>query len=478
MNHPAFARSLLAAALLAGLPGAASAAESIDAATLKALVERLERIEARLGDGTPASTPQADADAVAALTQRLAILERKLELAEEAAAAKAPTTPVVSVSEKGLAAKTPDGAFEFKLRGNVQVDHRFYEGDNALANETWLARRVEPILEGTLGPLVGFRLKPDFAGDSPTLAEAYVDLRFDPAYTLRVGKFKSPVGLERLQSSSSLPMIERSFPTELAPNQDVGAQLQGELAGGRASYALGVFNGAPDGRDSPTTDADDNLEFAGRVFFEPWKNDASALSGLGFGLAASAGDKQGGGNNFLPRYRTPGQLTFFGYRSAVIADGRHTRWSPQAYYYRNRLGLLGEWIRSEQEVVAGTDRAELAHDAWQLTASWVLTGEEGSYRGVAKPARPFAVDGEGWGAFELVGRIGELDIDDDAFPVFADPNTAATHARMWGLGLNWYLNANLKLAFNHVQTDFDGGAAAGADRDDEKIFFSRVQVAF
>jgi len=467
-------KTLLAAALLAMLPASAFAAETatIDAATLQSLLQRLERLEARLGYGTPPA-PSADADTIAALTQRLAILERKLELADEAAAAKAPTTPVVSVNEKGASVKSADGAFEVKLKGNVQVDQRAFFGGDAPANETFLLRRVEPIIEGSLGPLVGFRLKADFAGDSPTIAEAYADLRFDPAYTLRVGKFKSPVGLERLQSSSSLPMIERSFPTELAPNQDIGAQLQGELAEGTFSYALGVFNGAPDGRDSPTTDADDNVEFAGRVFFEP-----RALRGFAFGLGASVGDKQGAGNNFLPRYRTPGQNTFFSYRSSVAADGRHVRWSPQAYYYRNRLGLLGEWIRSEQELVSGATRDDISNEAWQLTASWVLTGEDASYRGVARPAHPFAIDGDGWGAFELVGRYGELDIDDDAFPVFADPGLAPTLARSWAIGLNWYLNPNLKVVFNHVRTDFDGGAAAGADRPDEEIFFSRVQVAF
>jgi phosphate-selective porin OprO/OprP len=470
MTHRRIPPSLLAVALFAAMPAAAAEA-TVDAATLEALVERLERIEARLGDGT--ATAPADADTIAALTRRLAILERKLEIADEAAAAQAPTAPVVTLNEKGVSAKTPDGAFEIKLRGNLQVDHRVFLGDNPPANETIGLRRVEPILEGSLGALVGFRLKADFAGDAPTLAEAYADLRFDPAYTLRVGKFKSPVGLERLQSSSSLAMIERSFPTELAPNQDIGAQLQGELAAGAFNYAIGLFNGAPDGRDSPTTDADDNVEFAGRVFFEP-----RALRGLGFGIGASAGDKQGSGNNFLPRYRTPGQATFFSYRSAVAADGRHVRWSPQAYYYRNRFGLLGEWIRSEQDVVVGATQAELANEAWQLTASWVLTGEEAGYRGVARPAHPFAIDGQGWGAWELVARVGELDVDDDAFPLFADPATAATRARTWGLGLNWYLNPNLKLVFNHAHTNFDGGAPAGADRSDEEIFFSRVQVAF
>jgi phosphate-selective porin OprO/OprP len=475
MSHP---RSILAAALLAALPSAAFAADAtVDAATLQALIERLDRLEARLGAAPPAA-PAADADAVAALTQRLAILERKLELADEAAAAKAPTTPVVAVNEKGLSAKTPDGAFEIKLRGNVQVDQRAFFGDDGPANDTFLARRIEPILEGSLGPLIGFRLKADFAGDAPSLAEAYADLRFDPAYTLRVGKFKSPVGLERLQSSSSLAMIERSFPTEIAPNQDIGVQLQGELADATVSYAVGVFNGTADGRDSPTTDADDNVEYAGRIFFEPWKNDANALSGLGFGLGASAGDKEGSGNNFLPRYRTPGQQAFFQYRSAVVADGRHVRWSPQAYFYRNQFGVLGEYIRSAQEVVVGGTRETLDNDAWQLTASWVLSGEDAGYRGVAKPAHPFALDGDGWGAFELVGRVGELDIDDDAFPLFADASSAASRARMWGVGLNWYLNTNLKLVFNHTHTSFDGGATASGDRPEEDTFFSRVQVAY
>jgi phosphate-selective porin OprO/OprP len=477
MSHP---RTLIAAALLAALPAAAFAAEpaTIDPATLKALLERLDRLEARLGT-TPPAAPAADADAIAALTPRLAILERKLELADEAAAAKAPTTPVASLDAKGLSVKSPDSQFEIRLKGNVQVDQRTYVGGaGLLANDGFTVRRVEPILEGSFGSLVGFRLKPDFAGDSPSLSEAYVDVRFDPAYTLRVGKFKSPVGLERLQSSSSLAMIERTFPTELAPNQDVGVQLQGELARGTVTYAAGVFNGAPDGRDAPTTDADDNAEFAGRVFFEPWKNDATALSGLGFGVAGSVGDKQGAGGNFLPRYRTPGQLVFFSYRAAAAADGRHVRWSPQAYYYRNAFGLLGEYIRSSQEIALGGNRDTLANDAWQVTASWVLSGEDASYRGVVKPSHPFALDGDGWGAWELVARYGELDIDDDAFPIFADPSLVAGHARTWGLGLNWYLTSNLKLVFNHTRTAFDGGAAAGADRRDEDTFFSRLQVAF
>ncbi len=487
--------SLSLAALLAALPlqtfaapaslatAAPSAAEEpADAATLRALSERLRALEQRLGNPVTTADTTASNDGLATLDQRLRVLERKLELQQDDATAKAQSAPVISLGEKGLAVRSADTQFEIKLRGTVQADLRQYSGDDGAAvNDTFLFRRIRPTLEGSLGPLLGFRLTPEFAGDSATVIDAYIDVRFNPAYTLRVGKLKGPIGLERLQSANAIALIERGFPTELAPNRDIGAQLQGELAAGRVNYAIGVFNGAPDGRDSPTVDADDNVEYAGRVFFEPWKNSASGLSGLGFGLAASSGVKEGSGNNFLPRYRTPGQNTFFNYRAAVTADGKHTRLSPQAYYYRNAFGLLGEYIRSEQEVWLpgnAASRIDLENTAWQLTGSWVLTGEDASYKGVVRPAHPFVPGGDGFGALELVARYGELDVDDDAFPRYADRSLSATRSRAWGVGLNWYLSANLKLVFNHTRASFDGGAPLSADRPDEKTFFSRVQVSF
>jgi len=448
--------------------------------TVQALAERLQRLEQLLG--ATQTQAGADGDSVAELDQRLRVLERNLELQQEEAATKAASAPVVAVGDKGLSVRSANSDYEFKVRALVQADARLFFDDELLPqNDSFLLRRVRPTFEGSLGKLIGYRLTPEFAGDSATIVDAYVDIRFNPAYTLRAGKYKGPVGLERLQSGSSIAMVERAFPTELAPNRDIGVQLMGELAKGRVNYVLGVSNGTADGRDATTTNPDGNFELGGRIFLEPWKNEASALSGLGFGLAVSAGDNEGSGNNFLPRYRTPGQNVFFSYRATALADGQHQRISPQFFYYRNAFGLMGEYIASRQELtLIGNTAARdtLTNTAWQVTSSWVLTGEDGGYRGVVKPAHPFTVDGEGWGAFELVGRYGVLDIDDDAFPVYANPLLAPTLARSWGLGLNWYLNSNLKLVFNVTDTRFDGGAPIGADREDEKTFFSRVQVAF
>ena len=450
------------------------------ALTVEALQKRLEALERRVGGSAVAAEGEAVEPGLGDLDQRLRILERRLELQQEEQVAKAKEAAVVTVNDKGASLKSANGDYEIKLRGLVQGDARFYlDGVPAGTNDTFLLRTARPTLEGSLGKLVAFRLTPEFAGDSASIVDAYVDLRFNPTYTLRVGKFTSPVGLERLQSSAALSEIERALPSELAPNRDIGVQLQGEFANSEVSYAIGVFNGAVDGRDAATTNPDNDFEYAGRLFFEPFKNDANALSGLGFGIGGSIGDKYGSGNNFLPRYRTPGQLQFFGYLSTVLADGQQTRFSPEGYYYRGGFGLLAEYIVSKQAVRVGAVREDISNKAWQTTASYVLTGEDTGYRGVLKPSRPFAPGKNGgWGAFELVGRYSVLEVDEAAFPLFANPSTSANQANSWTLGVNWYLNSNLKLVVNYLHTSFEGGAAAGADRESEKALFSRLQVAF
>lgn len=454
--------------------------------TVQELLKRLEALEQRVGDAPApvAAEGETGPATLGDLDQRLRILERRLELQQEETAIKAKDAPVLAVNDKGVSLKSANGDFEFKLRGLVQGDARFFFDDSAVSqNDTFLFRRLRPTIEGSLGKLVAFRLTPELAGDSSTIVDAYVDVKLDPAFTLRAGKVKGPIGLERLQSGGAIALIERSFPTELAPNRDLGVQAQGEFAEGRVSYVAGVYNGAPDGRDAATTNPDDEFEYAGRIFFEPFKNTSGSWSGLGFGIAGSIGDKQGTGNNFLPRYRTQGQAQFFNYRTAVAADGEHSRISPQGYLYRGRFGLLAEYIASKQELLvtsgaaAGT-RADVENTAWQATASWVLTGEDASYRGVVKPSHPFNPGKGAWGAWELVGRYGTLEIDDRAFPVFADAAVSARRARSWTLGVNWYLTSNLKLVVNYLDTQFEGGAAAGADREDEKAVFSRLQVAF
>jgi phosphate-selective porin OprO/OprP len=457
----------------------------------------------------------ADGPSVEELDQRIKVLERQLELQAEDAANKAKDATTASASDKGFSLKKGD--YELKIKGLVQADLRYYLDDYNPTkkaaptpadrfNDTTLFRRIRPTFEGSLGKLVGFRLTPEFAGDSATIVDAYLDLKFDPAYTLRVGKVKGPVALERLQSGGSTNFIERGFPTELAPNRDLGVQLQGDLFGSTLNYTVGYYNGTADGRDATSTDGDNRKEIGARIFLEPFKNSPGVFQGLGFGVGSSFGAKNqsaansGASNNFLSRYRTPGQNVFFQYRGSatatataagstgVYADGDHVRISPQLYWYYNNLGVIAEYITSEQDLTitntaAGpgavtTTSESLKNEAWQVSATWVITGEDASFRGVAKPKNAYTIGGPGWGAVELAARYGVLDIDDDAFPLFANPASAATEAKSYGIGVNWYLTSNLKTQLDYINTSFEGGAAGGQDREDEKTILARFQVAF
>lgn len=432
--------------------------------------------------------PQSVEERLDELDQKVRILDRQAELDKEQAAEKAKTAGSATAGKDGFSLKSADGAFQLKIRGYAQFDGRFYrQDDQRPANDTFLLRRIRPNIEGTVFKIFDFRIIPDFAQGQTVLFDGYLEGRFSPAFRVRAGKFKPPVGLERLQSATDTFFVERSYPTSLVPSRDLGIQLSGDIATGGLNWAFGYFNGVADGVNGGDVDVEDDKDLAARVFFTPFAKGSGPLKNLGFGIAATQGSTTGTVTApGLAGYRTPGQQTFFSYRTdgtpagTVIADGDRTRLSPQGYLYVGKLGLLTEWVRSSHDVRRGADVRELQNEAWQVAASWVLSGGEPSFRGV-NPKQVFDPAPPGgkttWGAFELVARISSLDVDDAAFPVFANPASSASAADSLGLGINWYLNRNLKLMLDYERTTFDGGATGG-DREDENVLFSRFQIAF
>lgn len=410
------------------------------------------------------------------LEQKVKVMDRKRELADETTAEKAKTTPTVSLGAGGFQVRSADSNFLFRVRGNIQADSRFFFDDTGAANDAFLLRRVRPSLEGTLWGQYDFRVMPNFASNAATLVDAYADLHFTSWFSVLVGKTKSPFALERLVSQTSLPFVERGLPTHLGPNRDVGVQVRGSLFDGRLDYALAVLNGTPD-NGSSVTDLDDDKEFAARLFSHPFRNTQTrALQGFGTGIAATFGEKS---DTNPANYNTVNQQTFFRFNNGVINDGIHWRLGPQGYYYYGPFGVLTEYTISSQELQAGAITRKIENTAWQVAISYVLTGENASYRGVT-PARNFSLAEGTWGAWEIAARYGELDIDDAAFPVYANPAASATKARSAGLGLNWYLNRNVKATVNYNWTGFDGPVTApnSVASKDEHAIFSRVQLSF
>ena len=450
-----------------------------------------------------------DAPSTTELQRKIQAIETKNAQDAATAAARSRQQPRVSIGASGFQFTSADTNFSLSLKGLVQTDHYLFVGDNPLSqgNDGFVLRRVRLAAQGTLGRNFEYLIVPQYGGysaDPVQILDASVSFKPSKSFEVRAGKFKGPVGLELLQSINVLPFNERSMVSGLVPQRSVGFQVSGSLWDGAVSASAGVFNAAGDLRNPQNFDFTDDREYAGRLFFQPFKGtELKPVKGLGFGLGGSysliSSNVLGlpspvGGSE--PGYTTsPGVQQFFAYNplaGPVVADGAHWRLSPQGSWYWGPFGLLGEYVVSSQGVYnSSTFRsARLAHSGWQVTADWVLTGESASFGGVT-PKNPFQWGSPGWGAWQLVGRFSQFDVDKNAFPAFSNPDFSASGADAWSVGINWWLNRNARILTSFTHTAFTGGGAppnlaapaslltpAIVTAQDENVVASRIQISF
>jgi len=387
----------------------------------------------------------------------------------------------------GFAFGTMDGKNEIRFHGTFHFDGHAYVGDGPLPNDVFLIRRARPTVDATLFGVFDLRLMAELAPNQPTLLDGWVDVHPWKWLRFRAGKFRSPFGLEFLQSDSQTALVERSLVQDLIPLRDVGIMLYGDIANGTVSYAVAMLNGAADGANAPDVPLQTAKDYVGRIFLRPLKPIRRLTwMDLGFGMAASYGSPSGtAASPNLPSYKTTSLLPMFSYivstatpavaDATTVAAGDRWRLSPQLYWYLGPVALMSEYIVTSQRVERMGQAANISNRAWHVTLSFVLTMEHASYEGV-EPKHPVDFHHWAFGAVELVARYSELRIDNNAFPVFADPAAAVRSARELAGGLNWVLTHNVKVMLMYEHTDFGGGAANGADRKPENGLLGRIQL--
>ena len=411
------------------------------------------------------------------LDQRLKVADRKAEIQAEDAVARSKTGASVA-TDTGFIIRSNDGNFSIRFGADLQIDNRsFVGGYNASLTDQILLRRVRPTISGTVYKYIDYYIRPDFGQGSVVLYDAYIQLNYFSRANLRVGKFKPPVGLERLQSDDDTSFIERALPTLLAPSRDIGYQIAGDLVKRRASFQVGVFNGVPDNGLSDSSPSG-HRDYAARIFLTPFLPETrNPLSGLGVGIGATSGSVDG---IALASYKTFGQNTFFSFASGTTLAGHRTRLAPQAYYYLGPFGAIAEYTLSEEGLQKGTVRRDIAFRAWQIGASYVLTGEKKGFTSPV-PRKAFDPHNHGWGAVEVAVRTSDFSAEQGIYNYgFASPTTTPRHAREWVGGVNWYLNRMLRISMDYGNTNFGGGAAAaaGGNRPSEKALLQRFQINF
>ena len=418
---------------------------------------------------------------------------------------------VVKAGPAGFEIQSADHQFDLQLKGLLQVQDREFltpSTNGGAPGDGIYLRRARVMFDGTLWNAYTFRIEPEFgartggaggtSSSTATLANAYFNVNYWDPLQLQLGRFKGPIGYERTQMVANNIWVENGLTQNLTPNYDQAIMLHGNI-GKLFSYGVGIMEGD---RDNSSEDvqvmSDNNYDFVGDIYFNPFsRSDEKALQGLGFGAAGSMGNRGSAStasSSPLATYTTPAQTNLLTYNTTGATeseDGFGFRYTPVIYYYYGPFGLYADYavssIRALRTVAAASRTTTLHNDAWQTVASYVLTGENADYANGVKPRDNFNLSNHTWGAFQLVARYGELTLDNNYFtstgavgtvngPIASQGPHKTSNI---GLGVNWYLNENIKAQFEYDYAGYSGGRwPVTSANEDQNSFMTQLQLAF
>jgi phosphate-selective porin OprO and OprP len=294
-----------------------------------------------------------------------------------------------------------------------------------------------------------------------------VDVRFHSKAFLgedfgafRFGYSKTPVSFEGNTSTRSDSFLELALPSRaIFENRRTGVDWMFDRP--RYIVNLGYYWGQDLLGDN------DGTTIAGRIAWTPRK---AAGDVVHLGVSASREDREsttdGRGVVHPPSITistppeaglTPVRLVGTGSISAI---GRVDRAGLEALWIGGPWSLQAEALRED---VARNGQPDFSASGAYVFGSWMLTGESRSYSsGNVRDPTPRGR----WGAFELLLRYSEIDLDDGPIQGGREHD--------WTLGANWYLSRHFKFQANYIKAYSDKGNLA----IDPTIFELRAQIGF
>jgi len=312
----------------------------------------------------------------------------------------------------------------------------------------------------------GYELSVDFSDTSKEVEvkDAYIAYNSLSDYSILIGHYKEPFSLEELTSSKYITFMERALPNELAPGRNIGIGYATHWE--KSSFAAGIFGEAVD--DGDDSEDDEGWALTARGTHAPW---ASKRKALHLGLAASRREPDDSGEVKYSE-RPESHVTDVKYvNTGTITDvNYYTSLGAELAWVAGPLSLQGEYMQTTISRTTATDDPVMS--GWYAFASYFLTGESRRYKpksGKFSKIKP----GSNTGAWEIALRHSRLDLND------VDITGGEEHITT--LGLNWYINSNMRAMLNYSQVKNDLNADDDGDvvgNDDPRVFQVRMQLHF
>jgi phosphate-selective porin OprO/OprP len=492
-----------------------------------------------IGPANAQSKDKLDAleDQIAALQREIKALKGKVntteKTAEKAYAASTPTAkappPAPSAVVKMSAGNrpsicTPDGlnCIAITSRLHLDVGGYSYDPNTALTSPQHLdagvnARRARI---GVLGTFMGdwnYGLVYDFGGSSDgfggTVASnngtttgllpggitsgienAYLSYQGIKGLAIEGGYMDVPYTLDEATSSNDILFMERATSQVIAANIAagdfrstfggrwygdwfwVGAYVTGPTSGAIHSGSSALPNGATEqyggfGRVAlHYTEGDFTFHVGGdaQFLFKPAFNRITGTQTL------TLSDR--------PELRIdPTTIISTGAIASVSGAQVYSAEAAAAY---GPLFFQGEYFWYNVDRLDFTGLPSRKFEGGYAQASWVITGERHTYNNANAafngivPKDPFSLFGGGWGAWEIAARYSVMDLNDG---LGVATGIAGGKQTVYTVGLNWYVNRNIRFMLDYLHGDIDkqvsaiNPADAGASFDAVAM---RTQIAF
>ena len=429
------------------------------------------------GVSAPALAQDAAAPEIGDADARLAALEAQIEALRAQVAEMKSAAAKATPSWKGAPQfADKEAGWSFKLRGRFNYDVGYLDNPgDAIATKNLgfnsRVRRARLGVEGTMPGDFAYKLEADFADNSVSWADAFVEYKPKGGFSVRVGHFETFESLEQMTSTRHIMFLERAQMNEAFNHgRRLGAAIGYEK--GDVLFRAGLFNDTING----TFDNDEWL-FGSRIVYAP-KMGANQLH---FGANYQHREFTSTAQNFRYRMRNPNRLS-----DVRLVDTNSFAASGDSTFGLEAAGIFGpfhvaaeaQWAKvdaiSPSHVFGNGDSAGTSNRlagnpdffSYYVEAGYWLTGETRGYKlgewDRTKVRNGF--DKGGAGAVAITARYDHLDLSDSALfsgGIGTSPARGGVQD-LFQLGLVWQPIDYIRVTSVYAHGEIEGGPFAAA----------------
>lgn len=369
--------------------------------------------------------------------------------------------PKVTKVDGGFRAASADGVYQFRAIGSLFVDTAFYDKDVKDLGSGSAIRRGRLGFRGSAAQNWDFKFEVSFAGETASFTEYYLGYKGIKDSFVYIGNTAEFYSFEEITSTNQTLFMERSFGVAtFEEDYDLGLAYLYWKNGFTVGAGVYGDNGSKTQTAGPGKGKDEGLGTAVRVTWAPMHDPGNILHvGASMTWRDPAGDTSSRSTRADTRI-TDVKLVETGTISNVKDYGNL---GVEAAWVGGPVTVQGEYVMHDIRRESGS--SDLSFHGGYIQAAYMLTGEKRTYYhqyAVFDGIKPLDANK---GAWELGIRYDTVDLNDGA--VRGGKQQALT------LGLNYYVNYNLRFMLNAIQVQSKGGVD-----DDPRILQARAALYF